>query len=186
MAWLESPFLISTSSTCTQPLRALYVVPMCVRRQVLYPILMFVMVCRTIIIRVLPDALIVFEPNTDSIDPEEGPNDQQPFSLLSRIKTSWKERRSLFAWADTGEWVTAERADQEARREGDSFRIGFEPIFVDYTKSGSWFMAFSLCQVRAFDRRAWDCRHQRDYLIGSSRFVNVRYVRQYHSTKMWT
>lgn len=115
---------------------------------------MFVMVCRTIIVRVLPDALIVFEPNTDNpIDPEDGrDDDQQQRSLFSRVKAGWKESHSLFAWADTGEWVTAERADQEARREGDSFRIGFEPIFVDYTKTGSWFMAFSLLQVRNFDR----------------------------------
>ena len=117
---------------------------------------MFVMVCRTIIVRVLPDALIVFEPRHDPIDPEDGldDDDQHQRSLFSRVKAGWKESRSLFAWADTGEWVTAERADQEARREGDSFRIGFEPIFVDYTKNGSWFMAFSLSQVRTSDGRA--------------------------------
>lgn len=139
---------------------------------------MFVMVCRTIIVRVFPDALIVFEPNRDLMDPEDGRDDydgqHQRLSLFSRVKTGWKESRSLFAWADTGEWVTAERADQEARREGDSFRIGFEPIFVDYTKNGSWFMAFSLLQVRTFDGTARDCRHPRSYWIAYSGFGSIQ------------
>lgn len=132
-----------------------YVLPVRLRRQILYPVLMFVMVCRTIIVRVLPDALIVFETTTDSIDPEDGHGDddpdQQP-SLYSRVKNGLIEDGSFFSWADTGQWVTAERGNQEAKREGDSFRIGFEPIFVDFTKTGSWFMAFSLLQVRTFNR----------------------------------
>lgn len=112
---------------------------MFLRRQVFYPILMFLMVCRTIFVRVLPDSLIVFEPSTNPIDSEDGrdDDDQQQGSLFSRVRTGMKESQSLFAWADAGEWVTAERSDQEAKREGDSVRIGFEPIFVDYTKTGS-------------------------------------------------
>lgn len=114
---------------------------------------MFVMVCRTIIVRVLPDSLIVFEPKTIPVDPEDGLDDDADSvddqrSFYTKVKTGLKEGGSLFAWADTGKWVTAERATQEAKREGDSFRIGFEPIFVDFTKTGSWFMAFSLFQVR--------------------------------------
>ncbi|CAN0588780.1 unnamed protein product, partial [Laminaria digitata] len=76
-----------------------------------------------------------------------------------------KESRSLTAWADAGQWVTVEKfhresrpegdgfqitIDEDARREGDRFRIGFEPLFVDFTKAGSWFMVYSLVQSAMF------------------------------------
>ncbi|CAN0570525.1 unnamed protein product, partial [Laminaria digitata] len=76
-----------------------------------------------------------------------------------------KESRSLIAWADAGQWMTVERVhresrpeddwfqitvDEGARREGDRFRIGFEPLFVDFTKAGSWFMVYSLVQSAIF------------------------------------
>ena len=111
--------------------------------QVFYPMLMFAMICRTIIVRVRPDDLITFESSglVGNVD-----DDQRSF--FSRVKTGLKESGSLFAWADKGQWATTERARQDARQEGDSFRIGFEPIFVDFTKEGSWFMAFALVQVR--------------------------------------
>lgn len=108
--------------------------------------LMFIMICRTIIVRVRPDDLITFE-SKDVV----GSVDEAQRSYFSRVKTGLKENGSLFSWADKGQWTTTERARQDARQEGDSFRIGFEPIFVDYTKDGSWFMAFALVQVRKID-----------------------------------
>eukprot|EP00904_Undaria_pinnatifida_P013952 jgi/Undpi1/9688/HiC_scaffold_27.g12144.m1 len=163
-AWLHFPHIellflffafegaVATEVAVLRDSRCPWVIIVSATALILYPVLMFVMVCRTIIVRVLPDALIVFETTTDSIDPEDGHGDddpdQQP-SLYSRVKNGLIEDGSFFSWADTGQWVTAERGNQEAKREGDSFRIGFEPIFVDFTKTGSWFMAFSLLQSAA-------------------------------------
>lgn len=53
----------------------------------------------------------------------------------------------MFSWADKGRWETVDVQDPQTRRDGDRFRIGFEPIFVDYTKSGVWFVGFFLVQV---------------------------------------
>lgn len=113
---------------------------------------MFVMVCRIIFVRVRPDDLIVFESVPDAEDSDgsscEDRHNQHRRSLFSRVKLGWDESSSLFSWADKGQWTTPDTADEEARREGDWFRIGFEPLFVDFTKRGSWFMAYSLAQVR--------------------------------------
>ena len=48
-------------------------------------------------------------------------------------------------------WHTVETADEEQWREGNWFRIGFEPLFVDFTKSGTWFVIFSLFKVSTRD-----------------------------------
>ena len=123
---------------------------------------MFAMVCRTLILRVRPDDLIVFEQTTDPNNPTDGTKDKESF--FSRVVASWKGSHSLISWADAGQWVTVERSytesrpdddwfqisvDVDARRDGDRFRIGFEPLFVDFTKAGSWFMVYSLVQVHA-------------------------------------
>ena len=122
---------------------------------------MFAMVCRTIVLRVRPDDLIVFEPTSNHSNPKD--NLVGKVSFLSGVLASWKESHSLISWADTGQWVTVEKTytesrpeddwiqtivDEDSRREGDRFRIGFEPLFVDFTKTGSWFMVYSLVQVR--------------------------------------
>ena len=72
--------------------------------------------------------------------------------FLSRFKSSWTEDYSLFSWADKGKWETVQMADREVSREGDWFRIGFEPVFVDYTKRGTWFVVISLVEVSFFVR----------------------------------
>ena len=119
------------------------------------------MVCRTIVLRVRPDALIAFEPNIYSDNAEDDDNENSGF--VARVKKSCNESQSLLSWADAGQWVTAKRAytgfspdddwveanaDEDALRQGNRFRIGFEPLFVDFTKAGSWFMVYSLVQVR--------------------------------------
>ena len=128
---------------------------------------MVVMVYRTIAVRVRPDELIVFEPTIHPGEHDDGRNDNVGF--FSRVVASCKESRSLLSWADTGQWVTAKRAytefspeddraqvnaDEHARRQGDRFRIGFEPLFVDFTKAGSWFMVYSLAQVHTLVEEA--------------------------------
>ena len=75
----------------------------------------------------------------------------EPFSsggFLSRLKRSWAEDSSLFSWADRGQWETVQTVNRQVRREGDWFRIGFEPVFVDYTKRGTWFIVITLVEVR--------------------------------------
>lgn len=42
-----------------------------------------------------------------------------------------------------------ETADETRRRKGNWFRIGFEPLFVDFIKSGTVFVVVSLFEVRA-------------------------------------
>ena len=41
-----------------------------------------------------------------------------------------------------------ETSDEGLRRERNWFRIGFEPTFVDFTKSGTWFTLMFLPEVK--------------------------------------
>lgn len=123
--------------------------------QFLYPILMFAGVLRTYLVRVRPATLIVFTPNTVDDDASAGENAGEAAhcssrsGFFSRVKTGLAEDHSLFAWANKGEWETSETADEETRREGQWFRIGFEPLFVDFTQAGAWFVAFTLVEWMA-------------------------------------
>lgn len=133
--------------------------------QVLYPGLMITMICRTFRVRVRPDALIVFRPNaeeggdsdeaTGAETPGGGGSGSKKPGFFSRVCTGVKEDHSMFAWADTGGWETAETAEaasEETRLEADRFRAGFEPLFVDFSKRGSWFMVYCLLEVHCFLR----------------------------------
>ncbi|CAN0007882.1 unnamed protein product [Ectocarpus fasciculatus] len=123
---------------------------------VFYPVLMFVAVLRTFFVRVRPNTLIVFTPNEAEDeaggggggDTEEGQR-ARPSGFLSKVRAGWEEDHSLFAWANKGTWETAETENEGTRREGQWFRIGFEPLFVDFTKSGAWFVAFTLVEWAA-------------------------------------
>lgn len=111
---------------------------------------MFIAIVRTIVVRVRPDSLVVFTPHdSDNAgeDVEGGVSSASKPSFFSKVKASCREDHSLFAWADKGTWETAETADEETRREAEWFRIGFEPLFVDFTKAGAWFVAYSLVEV---------------------------------------
>lgn len=127
-------------------------VPFCRRAaQCLYPVLMFVGVLRTYFVRVRPRTLIVFTPNAVDNDARaEGLAAQAANApgcgFFSRVKAGLAEDHSMFAWANKGNWETAETGDEGVRREGQWFRIGFEPLFVDFTQSGAWFVAFTLIE----------------------------------------
>lgn len=105
---------------------------------------MFATVWRTIQVRVRPDILLIFRP----FAPGEASGEQPTRGFLSRFRTSWAENYSLFSWADRGQWETVDTAVIDLKRQADWFRIGFEPVFVDYTKRGAWFMLFNLTEVR--------------------------------------
>lgn len=109
--------------------------------QVLYPLLMVVMVSRTVILRVMSDALIEFRYFPSGYG--------NKCSWLSKVRKGWEEEGSLLSWANRGRWQTVETADETRRRKGNWFRIGFEPLFVDFIKSGTVFVVVSLFEVRA-------------------------------------
>ena len=104
---------------------------------------MLVSVWRTIFVRVRSDALIEFKPVSND---ESQLNNVRGF--FAKFRASWLQDYSLFSWAETGQWQTVKVVDEATRREGNWFRIGFEPLFVDYTKSGSFFAVVALVEVR--------------------------------------
>lgn len=102
--------------------------------------MMVILVTRALFMQVLPGSLIEFRYFS---------KEDVCSNWLSRIQKSWEEERSVLAWANQGRWHTIETTDEGKMREGNWFRIGFEPLFVDFTKSGTWFMIFSLVKVSA-------------------------------------
>lgn len=106
---------------------------------------MFVTVYRTVRWRVHPHDHLVFQHYPDG-EHGDAPNSRPP-GFCSKFKTSWAEDYSLLSWADKGQWETVVTEDSQAVRERDWFRIGFEPIFVDFAKSGTWFVVISLAEV---------------------------------------
>ncbi|CAM9210891.1 unnamed protein product [Scytosiphon promiscuus] len=118
----------------------------------LYPVLMLLVVCRIIAVRVRPDVLLAFK----SFDNDEavrthsrGRCTRISFMSKPKLKSGWGEGRSLFSWADKGRWQMIDAGHHVENREHDWFRVGFEPVFVDYTKRGVWFIVVSLIEWTA-------------------------------------
>ncbi|CAM9869077.1 unnamed protein product, partial [Ectocarpus fasciculatus] len=109
---------------------------------VLYPVLMVAMVVRTHRVRLRSDTLIVFKSN-ESDEASTGK------SLFSKMIAGSREDSSLFAWADKGQWETVQTEDEDAKRNADWFRIGFEPLYADFTQAGSWFIIYTLIEWAA-------------------------------------
>lgn len=65
----------------------------------------------------------------------------------------------MLAWATKGVWGTADTVNGTERRLVDWFRVGFEPLFADFTQSGSWFAVYSLLEVGAQPRLEQLFRH---------------------------
>eukprot|EP00903_Cladosiphon_okamuranus_P018718 g17231.t1 len=107
---------------------------------VLYPMLMLTMTARTHRVRVRSDALIVFNPKRGD------PAANSTRSVFSKVASSLKKDHSLFAWADKGQWETVNTTEEDTKREATWFRIGFEPLFADFTKAGSWFIVYTLAE----------------------------------------
>ncbi|CAM9250711.1 unnamed protein product [Hapterophycus canaliculatus] len=116
----------------------------------LFPVLMAAMVARTFFSKVKPDDHIVFKPCAhDTTDEVEGVLGGRTISFGSKVKTSLLSNNSMFGWADKGQWESVESSGSEGKTERDWFRIGFEPIFIDFTKKGSWFIIYSLIEWMA-------------------------------------
>ena len=107
---------------------------------------MILMVSRTVFLRVLSDSLIEFRYYSKGYGRDK--------SWLSNVRKGWEEERSLFTWANRGQWQTVETTNEAKQREGNWFRIGFEPLFVDFTKAGTVFVIVSLFEVRALGHSA--------------------------------
>ena len=121
-----SPFLVTPGSDAAH---AVYRTTC----QLLYPLLLFMMVWRAIVVRVLPDVLLVFK--------RFEANQNRQHGFFTRMRTKSLLGYSIFSWADKGEWETVTTSgDVETIRNGDWFRIGFEPVFVDYTKEATWYI----------------------------------------------
>ncbi|CAN0513699.1 unnamed protein product, partial [Ectocarpus sp. 12 AP-2014] len=86
---------------------------------VLYPLLMFATVVRTLFVRVRPDELLIFKTYDEDGTNGNAPNSRGGF--LSRFKSSWAENYSLFSWADKGQWETVQTPNRNITREGDWF-----------------------------------------------------------------
>lgn len=76
--------------------------------------------------------------------------------IISGFRDGWRNGRSVFEWADKGAWrcSTSEELDFDGRK----FRIGFEPLFVDFTKEGAVYIIFLLFKWFAFGVVAGACR----------------------------
>lgn len=61
--------------------------------------------------------------------------------------TGLKEERSAFGWAKKGVWRTTGTTDERERMLGHWFLVGFEPLFADFTQSGSWYAVYVLIEV---------------------------------------
>ena len=100
-------------------------------------------------VRVRSDALIVFNPKHDPDDPAASSTP----TMFSKAVSSLKKDHSLFTWADKGQWETVKTTDEDITREATWFRIGFEPLFADFTKAGSWFIVYTLVEVHEWHAR---------------------------------
>lgn len=114
---------------------------------------MLVMVIRTFWVKIRPDTNLVFKTHPED-DENNGGNERSKGGLLrstrsfgANVHVSLKEKHSMFAWANKGQWESAKTPDGTSKRQRDWFRIGFEPIFVDFTKNGSWFVVYTLSEV---------------------------------------
>lgn len=118
----------------------------------MYPIPLVALVYRAVIGRLNSDELVVFKLNEPEDDLDSASGGGRIRGFISKFREGWKNDTSLFSWADKGQWETVEGANDQTVREADSFRIGFEPLFVDFTQSGAWFIVLTLIQVRSIPK----------------------------------
>lgn len=110
--------------------------------KVLYPAMMLVGIFRTITVRLRSNETVQFR----DISTGDG------FGSLALASTAVTSgARSLFSCSDKGTWCTVVSTNEIVQRERNWFRIGFEPLFVDFTQSGVWFIILFLIEVRKME-----------------------------------
>ncbi|CAM9688565.1 unnamed protein product [Ectocarpus fasciculatus] len=123
-------------------------VPVAAIALVVYPVFVLGVMLRVIFVRVLPSTATGMAFAVTQQDPYYTTNDQRGCrGFFSRVRKGLKEDHSAFAWAKKGAWRTVENEDTKEQRLRNWFRIGFEPLFVDYTKAGSWFAVYALSEA---------------------------------------
>eukprot|EP00752_Nemacystus_decipiens_P014565 g12971.t2 len=70
------------------------------------------------------------------------------FKVCGGMCKAWTHGTSMFAWADKGQWIS--KNDESVDLDSRKFRIGFEPLFVDYTQKGSMYVTFLLFEWFSF------------------------------------
>lgn len=100
---------------------------------------MLASICRTIAVRLSSKEIVQFR--------EVSPEDDVGSLALSSTTVS-SGARGFFFRADKGTWCTALTTNEIVRHERTWFRIGFEPLFVNFTQSGVWFTMLFLIEVR--------------------------------------
>ncbi|CAN0409709.1 unnamed protein product, partial [Discosporangium mesarthrocarpum] len=105
----------------------------------IFPVCLLLYVTRVVWMRVRPE--------NGPVEFFESPGDERGFgcccsNLFRGIYMGWKNGSSVFEWADKGAWRC--RRDETVYLEERKFRIGFEPLFVDYTHQGAIYVVFLL------------------------------------------
>ena len=107
---------------------------------------MILFVSRSFMRKVHRNEDIVFKASSEN-DQNSDPSTR---GFAAKVKIGLKKHHSMFFWANKGQWESVETSDTELKQERDWFRIGFEPIFVDFTKKGSWFIIYTLLEASYF------------------------------------
>ncbi|CAN0182406.1 unnamed protein product [Ectocarpus sp. 13 AM-2016] len=104
---------------------------------------MFIYVSRIVWSRVRPDnSPLRYEPN-----PNAGKGCFL-FKACGGFCKAWTSGSSMFEWADKGQWASKNNEDVDL--DSRKFRIGFEPLFVDYTQKGTLYVTFLLFEWLSF------------------------------------
>ncbi|CAN0071117.1 unnamed protein product, partial [Ectocarpus sp. 12 AP-2014] len=110
---------------------------------IVFPVLMFIYVSRIVWSRVRPDnSPLRYEPN-----PNAGKGCFL-FKACGGFCKAWTSGSSMFEWADKGQWASKNNEDVDL--DSRKFRIGFEPLFVDYTQKGTLYVTFLLFEWLSF------------------------------------
>ncbi|CAN0375480.1 unnamed protein product, partial [Hapterophycus canaliculatus] len=119
------------------------------RSQFVFPIIMIFYVGRIVWSRVKPtEGPVTFEESLTARARRGGDVEGAPrkrcwcINLCQGFRDGWRNGESVFEWADKGAWRC--REDEKVDFEGRKFRIGFEPLFVDFTQTGAIYVTFLL------------------------------------------
>ncbi|CAM9933272.1 unnamed protein product, partial [Sphacelaria rigidula] len=106
----------------------------------IFPIMMIVWVSRIVLSRIRPQyGPVDYEHRW--ANESERPK-VRVVNFFKGVGHGWRTGDSVFSWADQGAWKCRTREDEDL--DGRKFRIGFEPLFVDFTKRGAVYIVFMM------------------------------------------